>query len=77
MDFAASNERFSASAEPMSGFGAPTRTVTATAVPATFAMPAAANLSCFCSSSITGRDRMTTSAVSPARIRFLISAIRL
>src|SRR5215471_8378989 len=49
----------------MSGLGAPARIASATGVPATFVTLPDANFCCLSSSSITGRDKIITSAVSP------------
>src|SRR5438876_9877127 len=70
---AASNERFSASGELMSGFGAPVRTATPTTALANPVALSGAILLCCASSSKRGFGRMTMSALSPPAILFTTS----
>src|SRR5215468_2445880 len=73
MDLAARSARLTASAEPMSGRGAPARTATPTPDRTRSTRLSAATLPCWISWSICGPDMITRSQVSPAAIRFMMS----
>src|SRR5262249_32744152 len=73
MDLAARSARLTASAELMSGRGAPARTAPRTPDRTRSTRLPAATLPCAISWSIWGPDMITRSQVSPAAIRFMMS----
>src|SRR5262249_42253888 len=73
MDLAARSARLTASAELMSGRGAPARTATPTPDRTRSTRLPAATLPCAISWSIWGPDMITRPQVSPAAIRFMMS----
>jgi hypothetical protein len=72
IDFAESSARLKASAEEMSGLGAPLRTATAAMELATSVTEPAITFLTFAKLSIPDRLIITTSTSSPASIRFTI-----
>src|SRR5476649_941301 len=74
IDFAANSARFNASAELISGFGAPARTATPTPDFARSTRLPGTTLPSSISSSTEFAARMTRSVLSPAFMRFMMSA---